>query len=593
MKQDNPSPAAHLVRFGVATSRGAYRTFLRHVWMETDLAQDPARAESATLVFEKALERPETQFPLGTQPWTGVLARALRRVARLFADEGLATRFGGTKSGAPIAPVLNAFGPLCADMDSELEASGFEIQLGESESALRSRLAAHLPSAPVLPDLGAPRMWLPDLFAGMMHAAMWREIVAEPSTLRLAAAAAADFIAGVIKEIDSDGSSPTAAMMEQAILVFAPKAVEYGLGQLAWMTTPESATELEEKALPYLRAAFSRETPLAPIIASVVVPPVPMLGKTSPSAAEVPVLRAIPKTGDPGPNLGPMFTPDDDDDEMPPPSASKVRWFIGAIGIVLVIATLISIFGDGGIDTGPTLPNVNSAVTPVNEAAVKGPEKMVVSPIAPLPEPEQVAAAPAGVMRLFEQAQFFIEAAARAKRSGDNRQAAEDLSRALLIFKQEFGEQRWNDERYLQLRANYRVQLGLLELTAEQVSAIENIMGGREPTTASPEEKTDFVKVATIFKRGDEELARGRPKAAAEAYELALRTGLSILGDKSANDRTYQQYLSSYIDFLISENLEDNEMQLRIALVRAGKKPKPLPDKKVQPEAEGLGLPKL
>lgn len=589
MKQDNPSPAAHLVRFGVATSRGAYRTFLRHVWMETGLAQDPARAETATLVFEKALERPETQFPLGTQPWTGVLVRALRRVARLFADEGLATRFAGTKSGGPIAPVLSVFGPLCADMDSELESSGFEIQFGESESALRSWLAAHL----VLPDLGAPRVWLTDLFSGMMHAAMWREIIAEPATLRLAAAAAADFIAGVIKEIDSDGYAPTAATMEQAILVFAPRAVEYGLGQLAWMTTPEAAAELEEKALPYLRAAFSRETPLAPVIAPVVIPPVPKLGKAPPPpSVEIPVLRAIPKTGDPGPNPAPMFVPDDDD-EMPAPSASKLRWLIGAVGVCLVIVSLIAIFGDGGLDTGPTLPDVDSAVTPVNEAAAKGPEKMIVSPIAPLPEPEQVAAAPVGVMRLFEQAQFFIDAAARAKRSGDNRQAAEDMSRALLIFKQELGEQRWTDERYLQLRANYRVQLGLLELSAAQISAIENVMGGREPTTASPEEKADFAKVAATFKRGDEELERGRPKAAAEAYELALRTGLSILGEKSANDRTYQQYLSSYIDFLISENLESDEMHLRIALVRAGKKPKPLPDKKVQAEAEGLGLPKL
>ena len=600
MKQESPSPAAHLVRFGVAASRGAYRTFLRHVWMETDLAQDLERAESATREFEKALERPDTQFPLGTQPWTGVLARALRRVARLFADEGLANRFGSTKSGAPISPVLNAFAPLCADMDSELEASGFEILLGESESALRSRLAAYLPTGPVLPDLGAPRVWLPDLFAGMMHASIWREIVAEPSTLRIAATTAACFLEGLIKEINPVGAFPTVTMMEQAILIFAPKAVDYGLGQVAWITDPEAASELEEKALPYLRAAFSRETPLTPVVAPVVVPPVPMLGRGVPPKSkpplppveEIPILRAIPKTGDPGPSLGPMF-PHDDDDEMPPPSANKLRWLIGAVGIVLVVATIISIFGDGGVGSGPELAGVDAAVTSVNDPVHKGPEKMIVSAIAPLPEPEQVTAAPFGAVRLFEQAQFFIEAAARAKRSGDNRQAAEDMSRAMLILKQDFAEQRWQDERYLRLRADLRVQLGLLELSAEQIAAIEGILGAREAVKATTDEKADLAKVAATFQRGDEELERGRPKAAAEAYELALRTGLAILGEKHATDRTYQQYLSKYIDFLISENMEPDEMHLRIGLVKMGKKPKPLPDKKAQPELEGLGLPKL
>ena len=167
------------------------------------------------------------------------------------------------------------------------------------------------------------------------------------------------------------------------------------------------------------------------------------------------------------------------------------------------------------------------------------------------------------------------------------------MSRALLIFKHESGERRWSDERYLRLRGEFRAQLGLLNHTPEQVSAIEDVVGAHEEAKPNPEEKADLAKVAATFQRGDEELERGRPKVAAEIYELALRTGLAILGEKHTTNRTYQQYLSRYIDFLIGENLEPDKLHLRIGLVKAGRKPEPLPDKKLLPEPTGLGLPKL
>lgn len=585
MNQDSPSPAAHLVRFGVATSRNAYRMFLHHAWMETDIAKDSAHTTEATRVFEKALERQDTQFPLGTQPWTGVLARALRRVAKLFADEGLAIRFSETTAGAPIAPVLNAFAPLCAEMDSELEASGFEIHLAEPESALRRQLAALLPLVPVVPEFGAPSQWLPDLFAGMMHAAIWREIVAEPPTLKLAAAAAADFFAGVFNDITHGGTPPTTAMMEQEILVFTPKAVDYGLGQIARMTVPAAAADLEAKALPYLRAAFSRETPLAPVVAAIPMMERAAPPRPTPQLPTVPVLRAIPKSAE--------AMSQDDDYEMPLPSGHGLRWIIGAVGFGLVVAAILPFLGDGAIDTDPALPENNAPLAPVNESLPKGPERMIVSAMDPLLEPEQVPATPISAVRPIEKAQSFIDAAVRAKRAGDHRQAAEDMSRALLIFKHESGERRWSDERYLRLRGEFRAQLGLLNHTPEQVSAIEDVVGAREDAKPNPEEKADLAKVAATFQRGDEELERGRPKVAAEIYELALRTGLAILGEKHTTNRTYQQYLSRYIDFLIGENLEPDKLHLRIGLVKAGRKPEPLPDKKLLPEPTGLGLPKL
>ena len=157
MKSESPSPAAHLVRYGVASARGAFRAFLRHAWMQTDIAQENSA------VFDEALAGSETLLPLGAHPWASVLARALQRVARLFADESMAQRFAVSGAGAELAPAISAFAALCADMDIELETSGFEVRLGESEASARDRLAPFLPEKPVVAHLGAARVWLPEL----------------------------------------------------------------------------------------------------------------------------------------------------------------------------------------------------------------------------------------------------------------------------------------------------------------------------------------------------------------------------------------------------------------------------------------------
>ena len=102
----------------------------------------------------------------------------------------------------------------------------------------------------------------------------------------------------------------------------------------------------------------------------------------------------------------------------------------------------------------------------------------------------------------------------------------------------------------------------------------------------------ELVKVVANFRRGDEEIARHRPKAAAEAYEQGLRTAIEVLGARRDTDRTYQQLLSRYIDFLIGENLEPDQLHSRLSAVKSGKKPGPLPDKKQEPESDGLGLPR-
>ena len=610
MKPDSRSPAAHLVRFGVATSRSGFRAFLRHAWMQTSVIQNGTHAESASDIFDAAISMPDVQFPLGKQPWTGVLARALRRVARLFADESLAVRFSASSSGATIAPVLNAFAPMCAEMDMQLEISGFEIQLGESEAAVREQLCPHLPEYPVVPHLGAARVWLPEFFSGMMHASLWREILADPESLRLAATSAAEVFAQVFKDLGTSEEPPSAAVMEQAMLVFTPQAVDYGLGQITWMMEPGSAKELEAHAIPFLRASFSRDVPLPPVVAPVSRLPksakalpqssVPAKDSLPPKALAtmanqpepIPTLRPISKAPEIKPEQShtfPLIPDDDDEDEeiVPQRAFRVVQWLPAGIGIVLVILAILPFVTTGGLDIGGS----NTPKLPPEP----GPERMVVGPVEALPEPVAVASAPISTARLFEQAQIFIDAAARAKTAGDNRQAAEDLARVLLIYKQEFGEQRWKEPRYTAARDRYHAQLELLEMSKDQIAVIDEVIGAREPAKAGPTDAPgpEITKMASTFERGDEELARGRPKAAAENYELALRIGMEALGDKITADRAYQRYLSRYIDFLITENLAPDELQSRLSDVKAGRKPKPLPNRKIEAELDGLGLPKL
>ena len=578
--------------------------------MQTSVIQNGIRAESASEIFDAAILMPDVQFPLGKQPWTGVLARALRRVARLFADESLAVRFSASSSGAAIAPVLNAFAPMCAEMDMQLEVSGFEIQLGESEVAVREQLCPHLPEYPVVPHLGAARVWLPEFFSGMMHAALWREILADSESLKLAAASAAEVFAQVFKDLGTSEPPPSAAAMERAMLVFTPQAVEYGLGQITWMMEPGAAKELEANAIPFLRASFSRGIPLPPVVAPVsrlpksakALPPssVPAKDSLPPKALTsvanppepIPTLRPISKTGEKRaeqPHAFPLIPDDDDDDEIVPQRAFRVvQWLPAGIGIILILLAILPFVTTGGLDIGGS--NAPKSLPPD-----PGPERMVVGPVEALPEPAAVASTPISTARLFEQAQIFIDAAARAKTAGDNRQAAEDLARALLIYKQEFGEQRWKEPRYTAVRDRYHAQLELLEMSKDQIAVIDEVIGAREPVKAGPTDAPgpELTKMASTFRRGDEELSRGRPKAAAENYELALRIGMEALGDKVTVNRAYQQYLSRYIDFLITENLAPDELQSRLSDVKAGRKPKPLPDKKPEAELDGLGLPKL
>lgn len=622
MKPDSPSPAAHLVRFGVATSRGAFRAFLRHAWMQTNISQDSARASD---VFDEVISKSGTQFPVGVQPWAGVLARGLQRVARLFADESLAIRFATSSVGVGVAPILNAVAPLCAEMDSELETSGFEVQLGESETSVRARLAAHLPEKPLAPNLGAARVWWPDFFSGMMVAALWREIVAEESTMKLAAVSACEFFDEVMKALGVPEQIPSASAIEQTMLAFAPKSVEYGLGQISWQLDPDDSTELEAKVLPFLRIAFARETPPTPVLAPVVVPPLPATlpqvvpsknkiaqGPQAPQAAQSaqlvqalsanvspppplaqpPALRPVPKPKVEPPLPEPVDEDEDEEVLMPHKGFYNVRWIIAGICGVIVIIPLLPFISGGGVDIGSGSSGASADLTPV--PLDKGPERMVVAPVEPLEEPVAVTAAPSAPPLLFERAQNYIDAASRAKVAGDNRQAAEDLSRAMLIFKQEFGDQRWREQRYIDLRNEYRAQLALLELSKEQILLVEDIVGARESIKPEPVDisSPELVKAVANFRRGDEEIARSRPKAAAEAYEQGLRIAIEVLGARRDTDRIYQQLLSRYIDFLIGENLEPDQLHSRLSQVKSGKKPGPLPDKKKEPESDGLGLPR-
>jgi hypothetical protein len=291
---------------------------------------------------------------------------------------------------------------------------------------------------------------------------------------------------------------------------------------------------------------------------------------------------------------------DEDEDELEAvekAAVRDVRWIVGGVGLGLIAITLFAVFGRGlfsGPREGPVDGPISSEVAqPPPEPVKAGPEKIVAVPVEPLAEPVAVATTPIVPARLFEQAQTFIESAGRAKASGDNRQAAEDLSRALLIVKQELGDARWKESRYADIRTQYRAQLELLEFSKEQISALEETLGAREPVEPEPTGEPGLAKMAALFKRGDEEVTNNRPRAAAEAYESGLRSGMEILGDKHLTDRVYQAHLSRYIDFLISENLDPDELQSRLLLVKKGKKPGPLPGKRTEPESGGLGLPKL
>ena len=377
------------------------------------------------------------------------------------------------------------------------------------------------------------------------------------------------------------------------------------------MMEPGAAKELEANAIPFLRASFSRDMPLPPVVAPVsrlpksakALPPssVPAKDSLPPKALTtvanppepIPTLRPTSKTPEKKPeqpHTFPLIPDDEDEDEeiVPQRAFRVVQWLPASIGIVLILLAILPFVTTGGLDIG-------GSNTPKSLPPDPGPERMVVGPVEALPEPAAVASAPISTARLFEQAQVFIDAAARAKTAGDNRQAAEDLSRALLIYKQEFGEQRWKEPRYIAVRDRYHAQLELLEMNKDQIAVIEEVIGAREPVKAGPSDtpSQELTKMTSTFKRGDEEIARGRPKAAAENYELALRLGMEALGEKHTANRTYQQFLSRYIDFLITENLPPDELQSRLLDVKAGRKPKPLPDRKPEAELDGLGLPKL
>ncbi|MEK0449168.1 MAG: hypothetical protein RL088_1436 [Verrucomicrobiota bacterium] len=744
MKPDNPSPAAHLVRYGIAVARGGFRVFLRHAWMQAGVFKDPLRAPGVAAAFDAALQTPDTHFALAVQPWTGALARALRRVARLFADEGLTHRFAEARAGAPLAPILNAFAALCAEMDTELETSGFEIRINESDLAILESLYPYLPQFAVDSGIGPARSWLPALFMGLMNASLWREVVGDPPALKLAAESASEFFGNLLKDVGTDAQPPSVATMEQAVTAFAPKSLEAAIGHLTWMLEPVEAAELEARVMPFLRAAFARDVPLPPVVAPVAPPPeiVPrkvvnsgplppkqneqpvggpartvgqgpaekpaaatgpavdslasvvanakasanaVAKRTQTPAITKPAALAVPPPSKPAPpvmteknapaasieNSGvaapasgpeskhqeqqhaksgavevpvvppvavgqaesaiavvphpsapplqplqpvskpaseqlkfgvqPIIPPrDDEDDELEDvekAAVRDVRWIVGGVGIALIAITVFAVFGRG-LFSGPREGPVDGPVAPAMaepkpEPVKAGPEKIVVGPVEPLSEPVPVSATPIAPARLFEQAQLHIEAAGRAKTSGDNRQAAEDLSRALLLFKQELGDARWKDSRYGDLRNQYRAQLGLLEFSREQIAALEETLGAREPVEPEQTGEPGLAKMAALFKRGDEEVTNNRPRAAAEAYESGLRSGMEILGEKHLTDRVYQAHLSRYIDFLIGENLDPDELQSRLLLVKKGKKPGPLPGKRTDPESGGLGLPKL
>jgi hypothetical protein len=662
MKPDNPSPAAHLVRYGVAIARGGFRVFLRHAWTHAGVPSDSDEGSKAASAFGREIEQPHTLLSVGLEPFAVVLANALRRVARIFADEGLARCIAGSNASAPVAAVLNDFAPLCAAMDVELEVSGFAVRIDESDAAILEGLLPYLPHSSASAGVGAVKVWLPALFSGLMNASLWREIVRVPDAFKIAAEQAGAFFAKVLPDGGVGLPELTVSKLEEAIREFPDASIGVAISNLASMLESNLAREFEARAVPFLRAAFAVEVPPAPVSATVVpqaqaadilpvsqsipapaqetlvsvkasaigashatqvagvekahsanplspahesgdeakreliVLPPP---KTPPVQPLRPVSKPQPET--PKPGVQPIIPPpDDDDDELEnveKAAIRDVRWIVAGIGIALIGITIFAVFGRGlfsGSIEGPLDGPVPGEMTaPAPEPARTGPEKIVVNSIEPLAEPVAVAATPVPPLRLFEHAQAFIESAARAKASGDNRQSAEDLSRALLLFKQELGESRWKDSRYVELRAQYRAQLELLEFSKEQISAIEETLGAREPVEAEPAGEPGLAKMTALFKRGDEEVTNGRPRAAAEAYESGLRSGMEVLGERHLTDRAFQAHLSRYIDFLIGENLDPEELQGRLLLVRKGKKPGPLPAKRTEPESGGLGLPKL
>ena len=657
MKSDNPSPAAHLVRFGVAIARGGLRLFLRDTWAKMRVPETQAFA-----AFETAVRQPSTYFELGLQPWTNVLANALRRVARLFADRALVDCISGVKAGGPLVAVLNGFAPLCAEMDAELEASGFAVRMNESDDAILESLHPYLPRLSGGAVVEAASVWLPGFFSGLMNACLWREIIREPAARKLAAEHGAAFFTNLSENQSIGFAVPTTSILEEAMIAYADGSIGSAVSRLSSVLQPQDAIEVESRLIPFLRTVIACDVPPVPVLASVpqqtphsvdstaspsmAVPAqetlvsikasakgvspaeqtavVVAVQSASPpsseqeSSSEVkreivvlppprippvqplrPVLKPNSETSKPG--MQPIIPPPDDDDdeleEVEKAAVRDVRWIVGGIGVALIGITLFAVFGRGffsGPVDGPVDGPVQvEATVPTPEPGRTGPEKIAVNVLEPLAEPVPVAATPTPPLRLFEHAQAFIESAGRAKASGDNRQSAEDLSRALLVFKQELGESRWKDPRYVELRAQYRSQLELLEFSKEQIAAIEETLGAREPVEAEPAGEPGLAKMTALFKRGDEEITNGRPRAAAEAYESGLRSGMEVLGQRHLTDRAFQAHLSRYIDFLIGEGLEPEELQSRLLLVRKGKKPGPLPAKRTEPESGGLGLPKL
>lgn len=599
MNSEDQNPAKHLACYGAAIASKGFRVFLRHVWKQNAFFKDPSSLAKADTVFDAALQSSDVLFSFTEQRWAELLKRSLRKVARLFVDEGFTASIAAAKDGAVLADGLKAFAPLCTRMDSELQA-GFEAATQESDIVVLERLHPHLP----------PGAWMPPLFADLAIASLWREIAGDSFALKATAESATIFFVKSIKETGMDAVVPTPKSMELSISAFAFASAEIAVSHLKWMLEPASAADLESRLIPFLHKTFSHDslphntTPSNPSQDVLNQPSdVAMKKEKALVPAPQPPLQTPRPVSQTRPELTPIIPPRDDDDDgveyVERAAVRDVRWMVSGVGIALIAIALLAIFGRGLFEglgkEGPVDgPEIFRPKTPESD---KGrPETIIDGRTAPLADPVAVGATPVVKARLFEQAQSFVESAARAKTSGDNRQCAEDLSRALLLYKQEFGDARWSEQRYNDLRAQYRDQLGLLEFSKEQIDAIEKTLGAQEPDPAEKSEaatEPGLSRMILLFKRGDEEVVNNRPRAAAEAYENGLRLGMEFLGEKHHTDRTYQAHLSHYIDFLISEDLPHDQLQDRLILVKKGRKPGPLPAKKPAPESSGLGLPKL
>ncbi len=590
MNSADPRPATHLARYGAAIASKGFRVFLRHVWKQNVIFKDASSSPEKELAFDAALQKPDLLFSFEDQRWSELLKRSLQKVARLFSGEEFAVCAAGAKGGDALADVLKAFAPLCAQMVPELQAPDFEASVQEPDFVLLERLHPHLPQ-------GA---WLPPLFADLTIAALWREIASEPIALKFSADSAAKFFEQSIKETGSNAVAPPARALEQMVPAFAFQSVEIAVSHLKWMMEPDAAADLEAWLIPFLHKAFSHEPspqnamPVEPGVkkAAAILPALQLTAQTSrPASAQSP------------PELRPLIPQLDEDEDaaedVERAAVRGVRWLVSGVGIALVAVALLAVFGRGlfkGLGEEDSDDGTETTLTNSAEPSKARPETIVDGRAAPLSDPVAISATPVVKLRLFEQAQAAIEAAARAKASGDNRQSAEELSRALLIFKQDLGDARWDDPRYKDLRTQYRDQLGLLEFSNAQIDAIERTLGAHETDASKAAEvasEPGLSQMLLLFKRGDEELAGKRPRAAAEAYESGLRQGILFLGDKHHTDRVYQAHLSRYIDFLIGEELPPDELQDRLILVKKGRKPGPLPARKSAPESSGLGLPKL